>query len=107
MFADTLREVAASQRLYFLISGYLLFLVLRNCAPLLYQLFPAIVKQSVKQLCSDLMQTPCFSSCFFHHLLFFISLLVYPILWLIIHGMRKTVAWLGKRGEGGKEGGDH
>ena len=66
--------------------GCLISSALRNCAPLLYQLFSTIVKQSVKQLHSDLMQTFCFSSCNLHHLLFLLSPLMYPVQWLILLG---------------------
>ena len=86
--ADLLRSlhVAVSPTLYFLNLGCLLSSVLKNYAPLLYQLLPAIVRQSVKQLCSDLMQTLCFSSCFLHRLLFLISPLMHPVQWLLFFG---------------------
>ena len=86
--ADLLRSlhVAVSPTLCFLNLGCLLSSALMNCATLLYQLFPTIVKQSVKQLSSDLMQTLCFGSCFLHRLLFLISPLKHPVQWLILFG---------------------
>ena len=105
-YADLLQVGAVSSALYFLNLDCLLSSALRNCTPLLYQLFPIIIKQSVKQLCSDLIKTLYFSSCILHRLLFLIHLLVYPILWLIIYGMRYIVTCVGKGGGGisGREG---
>ena len=83
---DLLQVGAASPILYLVQSGYLLLLALRNCAPLLYQLFPAIIKQSIEHLRSDLIQTLCFSSCILHRLLILISPLIHPVQWLILFG---------------------
>ena len=88
ILADLLQSVhvAVTPTLYFLNLGCTLLSALRNCVPLLYQLFPTIIKQSLKQLCSDLMQTLCFGSCILHRLLFLISPLMHPGLWLFLFG---------------------
>ena len=94
ILADLLQVGAASPILYLLNSGYLLFLTLRNCALLLYQLFPTILKQSFQQFCYNLMQSLCCSAHFIHRLLLLISPLMHPVQWLILFGKILEVSFV-------------
>ena len=88
ILADLLPGGTLSLILYLLNSGYLLFVALRNCAPLLYQLFTIILKRSLREFCYNLIPSLCFSAHFIHRLLFLICPLMHPVRWLILFGKK-------------------